>query len=96
MSPGSPAAIHTHFNAPSQIAFDSSGRLYITDVNNFRVNRCAYAAAWICETFHGTVNIEGDGPAQLRWAFDLGIDKNDNIYIVDGGNGRVKKLYRCR
>ena len=102
MSSGSPVYIDTigvtgesgsdstHFNAPSQIAFDSSGRLYIADVNNFRVQRCAYGAVWTCETFHGT-GIEGDGPAQLRWAFDLGIDKNDNIYIADGGNGRVKK-----
>ena len=79
-----------HFNSPLQIAFDSGGRLYVADVGNFRVQRCTHGVGWTCQTFHGT-GTEGNGPDELRFVFGLGIDKNDNVYIADSANGRVKR-----
>ena len=81
---------NAHFNWPARIVIDSSDRLYVADVENYRVQRCTYAAGWTCATFHGTGS-EGSGPNELSWAFGLGIDSSDNIYIADGGNARVKK-----
>jgi len=43
-----------HFNAPAQIDFDSSDRLYIVDRLNYRVQRCIHTDEWACTTFHGT------------------------------------------
>jgi hypothetical protein len=80
----------THFNRPTQIAFDSSNRLYVADTGNFRVQRCTYAAGWTCTTFHG--GSEGSGDDELSsWACGIGIGDNDNVYIADNGNHRVKK-----
>jgi PKD repeat protein/uncharacterized protein YjiK len=79
-----------HFHRPSQIVFDSSGRLYVTDVRNSRVQRCTYAGGWACTTFHGT-GTQGGNPDELSWAYGLAIDSADNIYIADNGNGRVKR-----
>ncbi len=81
---------NNHFYWPTQIVIDSSDRLYVADVQNFRVQRCTYAAGWSCTTFHGTGS-EGSGAGELSWAFGVGVDGSDNIYIADGNNGRVKK-----
>jgi sugar lactone lactonase YvrE len=81
---------NAHFNWPARIVIDSSDRLYVADVENFRVQRCTYAAGWTCATFDGTGS-EGSGSNELSWAYGLGIDSSDNIYIADGGNARVKK-----
>jgi len=81
---------NTRFNRPTQIAFDSSNQLYVTDTGNFRVQRCTYAAGWTCTTFHG--GSEGSGDDELSsWACGIGTDDNDNVYIADNGNHRVKK-----
>jgi len=80
----------THLNRPAQIAFDSSGRLYVADTGNFRVQRCTYAAGWTCTTFHG--GSEGSGDNELSWwACGIGTDDDDNVYIADTANRRVKK-----
>jgi DNA-binding beta-propeller fold protein YncE len=81
---------NAHFNWPARIVIDSSDRLYVADVENFRVQRCTYAAGWTCANFHGTGS-EGSGANELSWASGLGIDSSDNIYIADGGNSRVKQ-----
>jgi hypothetical protein len=78
------------FNHPAQVALDSSDRLYVADVENYRIQRCVYAAGWTCSTFHGTGSA-GSGANQLNLAYGLAVDGSDNVYIGDGGNGRVKK-----
>ena len=88
---GVPGSDATHFDFPAQIALDTNNRLYVADVNNSRVQRCAFAASWTCTTFHGTGS-PGSGPNQLDQAFGLGIDPSSGvIYIADSGNGRVKR-----
>jgi hypothetical protein len=78
------------FDRPAQVVVDSLERLYITEVGAFRVMRCTETTGWSCAVFHGTGS-EGSGADELSWAFGLGIDGSDNIYIADGMNGRVKK-----
>jgi len=87
---GEPGGDNIHFNRPAQIVLDSSDRLFVADVENFRVQRCTYTTSWSCTTFHGTGS-EGNGPNELSWAYGLGKDGSGNIYIADTGNARVKK-----
>jgi hypothetical protein len=82
---------NSHFDSPQRIIMDTSDRLYVADVGNYRIQRCTYVAGWTCTTFHGTGS-QGSSPNELGWlAPGLGIDSSDNIYIADLGNGRVKK-----
>lgn len=81
---------NAHFNWPARIVTDSSDQLYVADVENFRVQHCTYASQWTCAAFHGTGS-QGSGEAELDWAWGIGIDGSDNIYIADSGNARVKK-----
>lgn len=88
---GEPGSDNSHFNHPSEIAIDSSNRLYVADVENFRVQRCTFSGAWTCSTFHGT-GTAGGADDQLNWAYGLGRDVVGNsIYIADSGNGRIKR-----
>jgi len=82
------------FNYPSQIAFDSSDRMYVLDSDNFRVQRCESSApweAWTCTTAFGETGVWTDDPADLThlyWANGFGM-KSDILYIADGGNSRI-------
>jgi len=92
---GVSGADNAHFNRPDHIAIDSSDRLYVADLENFRVQRCTYSAGWNCTTFHGTGS-QGSGSDELNGVgnlllLGLGIDSSGNVYIADSGNGRVKK-----
>ena len=84
-----PGDDNAHFSKPAQIVFDSSDRLYVTDVDNYRVQQCTYAGGWTCQPFHGT-GAPGSGDDQLNLAYGIGIDEGDTIYIGDGINARVK------
>ncbi len=79
-----------HFNAPAQIDFDSSDRLYVVDRLNFRVWRCTNGDGWTCTTFHGT-GARGSGLEELSGTIGIGIDDLDTIYIADSQARRVKK-----
>lgn len=88
---GQPGSDNSHFNHPSEIALDSSNRLYVGDVENFRVQRCTFNGVWTCSTFHGT-GTAGGADDQLNWAYGLGRDVAGNtILIADSGNGRIKR-----
>lgn len=87
---GEPDSDSTHFNFPSQIVVDSSNRLYVNDVYNYRIQRCVYTAGWTCSTFHGT-GYEGSGANELGVSWGIGKDSSDNFWIADGSNLRVKK-----
>jgi sugar lactone lactonase YvrE len=80
-----------HFNYPGQVAIDGSGRLYVVDTDNFRVQRCTESNGnWTCTTFHGTGS-PGSGANQLNFPSGVGLDSGDNVYIADTDNGRVKR-----
>ena len=40
-----------HFNQPGRLAVDSTGRLYVADSNNNRIQRCTLSGTWNCATF---------------------------------------------
>lgn len=78
------------------LALDRENRLYIADVNDNRVRRINSDGT--IETVAGTGNagFSGDGglatSARLRNPYGLAIDVNDNLYIADLGNARVRKV----
>jgi sugar lactone lactonase YvrE len=91
--PGSGAQL----NAPSSVAVDAAGNLYIADTSNHRVRRVSLGSGTIT-TFAGTgeAAFGGDnGPAtaaRLNRPRDLTFDAVGNLYIADEGNGRVRRV----
>ena len=86
---GGPATAAT-LSRPSELAVDSSGNLYISDLGNLVVRRIA-AGTGIVTTFAGTgtQGLGADGlPAtqsQLLLPAGLAVDSSGNLYIADGG-----------
>jgi len=83
-------------NHPRAVAFDAAGMIYITDVDNFRVRRVTPGG--IISTFAGTgvFGANGDGGlasfASFSDVMGLAVDGSGNVYIVDSGNRRIRKV----
>lgn len=78
------------------LALDSQNRLYIADVNDNRVRRIDADGTIETVAGNGIVGFSGDGglatSARLRNPYGLAIDAQDNLYISDLGNARVRKV----
>ncbi len=90
-------AIQARLNAPVGIAVDKNGNLYISDYINQRVRKVE-ASTGIITTIAGT-GIAGfsgdDGPAnqaQVRSPEGLAVDSDNNLYIADSFNDRIRKV----
>ncbi len=90
------AATSAQLNSPSGIAVDSLGNVYIADHNNQRVRRVDTAGLITTVVGTGTSGFSGDGgpavSAQLFSPTGLAIDTVCNVYVVDEGNQRIRKI----
>lgn len=91
---GKPRSDNVGFNEPTRIAFDNSGRLYVMDTGNHRIQRCIRNAgppeSWTCATFLGVTGEPGNDLSHLEHARGIAIRGND-LYVADGANNRVLK-----
>ena len=86
-------------NAPSGIAIDGAGNVYIADTGN-NVIREITAATGIITTIagNGTAGYAGDGllatnPAvELNGPFGVTVDATENLYIADVNNQRIRRI----
>jgi serine/threonine-protein kinase len=91
-------AVDAMLNVPTSIAFDSAGNLYIADSANHRVRKVDRAG--IITTFAGTgsAGVSGDG---FRASFvdlwspvGVEVDAADNVYVLELGVSRIRKVDR--
>ncbi len=82
---------------PASIVFDLYGNLYIADAGNSRIRKVD-AVSGIISTIagNGQFGFNGDHQfgqdAQLNMPYDLLIDNQNNLYIADSNNHRIRKL----
>ena len=93
---GGPAR-DAQLEAPAAVAFDSKGNLYIADHNNLRIRRVDVKTGVITTVAgNGQRGLSGDsGPAtaaSLNAPDGLAFDADDNLYIADSGNHRIRKI----
>jgi len=83
----------TALNAPSDIAFDKSGNLYIADSGNFRVREFS---AGVATTFAGGgVQYTEGGIASasvLGNPHGVAVDSSGNVFIADSDSNRIYKV----
>jgi Secretion system C-terminal sorting domain/NHL repeat len=90
-------ATNGNLNVPLGIAFDSSDNLYIADDHNCRVRKVDIVNGLITTVAgNGTVGYSGDGGIATNAAFNgvqnICLDKAGNIFILDYGNFRIRKV----
>ena len=74
------------FRQPTDVAWDSSGNIYITDgYVNSRVAKYDKNGDWV--TSWGE---KGTGPGQFRIPHAIVVDRNNNIYVADRTNRRIQ------
>jgi sugar lactone lactonase YvrE len=77
------------------LATDTEGNLFITDSFNYRIRKVDTQG--VIKTFAGsTSGFSGDGGpainAQFSFLTGITVDGTGNIFISDGGNGRIRKV----
>lgn len=87
-------ATAAQFNAPSAVAVDPAGNIYVADTANNAVRQITSKGT--VSTFAGTgaAGFSGDGSAankaQLNAPQGVAVDSAGNVYIADTGNYRVR------
>jgi uncharacterized protein (TIGR03437 family) len=83
-------------NHPRGIAISSSGTIYISDVDNYRIRRVGPNSVITTFAGNGAFGSSGDGGPALNASFSdvmgLAIDGAGNLYVADAGNRRIRKI----
>lgn len=92
---GGPAT-SAQLNFPTGVRVDAAGNVYITDFNNNRLRKIDLSGNMSTVAGTATGGFSGDGAAanlaQLNTPYDVNFDISGNVYIVDSGNNRVRKI----
>ena len=82
------------FSNPFGVAVDSRGNVYVTDANNHLIRRITPAG--VVSTLAGTGTegfADGTGTeAQFDFPSGVAVDSSGNVYVVDLGNHRIRKI----
>ena len=83
--------------APSAVAYDASGNIYLADTQNHVVREISKATGTITTVAGtGAEGFAGDNgaatSAQLDTPTGIAVDKNGNLYIADSHNNRIRKV----
>ncbi len=77
-------------------AFDTAGNLYVSDEDNNVVLRIATSGTVAVAAGNGIRGFSGDGgtatSASLNKPYGLAVDSDQNLYIAEYGNNRVRKV----
>ena len=91
---GGPAA-GAQLNAPSKLALDSAGNVYVTEVGDNRVRKISNGVITTVAG-NGTAGFSGDnGPAtsaSLNGPLGPAVDSSGNLYFADESNCRIRKV----
>ena len=94
---GDGSATNASLNYPYGVALDSAGNIYIADFDNSRIRKVDHTTGIITTVAgSGAVDFSGDGglatSAGLYWPRGVALDSIGNLYILDYGNSRIRKV----
>jgi len=75
------------FNAPTGIAVDSAGDVYVADTANHRIQKFDDQGNFLIKW-----GSSGSGAGQFNAPKGVAVDSAGNVYVVDSGNNRIQKF----
>ncbi len=89
-------AIGARLFAPTGVAADAMGNLYIADSENHRIRKVTPAGLIMPFAGSGMLGSSGDGGPALSATMNrpqsVAVDSSGNVYITDTGNNRIRKV----
>src|ERR1041385_72704 len=92
-----PAHVAGYFGGPTDVAFDSDDNIYISDgYRNSRVAKFDKNGNWVASWgSRGTGGPQADqNPSQFNTPHNIGIDRQNNVYVADRNNRRIQVFDR--
>ena len=81
------------FNRPYSVAVDNSGTVYVADFNNHKIRKITPTG--VVTTLAGSTIGFADGlgnAAQFNYPIGVAVDSQDNVYVADYENNRIRKI----
>jgi DNA-binding beta-propeller fold protein YncE len=91
VTPGSKAS----FNRPGGIGVDKLGNVYVADVFNHKIRKITASGAvtTLAGSGHqGYVDDAKGHSAEFDFPVDVAVDEAGNVYVVDEGNNKIRKI----
>ncbi len=93
---GGPATSAT-LSAPTGVAVDSAGNLFIVDMSDNRIRRVSASTGIITTVAgNGAYSFSGDGgpatSASLSQPYGVAVDSAGNVFIADAANNRIRRV----
>jgi len=89
-------ALEARLRAPSAIAVDAMGDLFVSDTGHHRVREITPAGVVLPIAGTGVPGVGGEGEVATESALTspggLALDPAGNLYIADTGNGRIRRI----
>ncbi|MZH41380.1 MAG: hypothetical protein F3740_06195 [Nitrospinae bacterium] len=89
-------ALEASLNFPAGLALDWAGNLYVADRNNHRIRMISNSGIITTVAGTGKPDFGGDGgpaiEAHLNLPSDVEVGPNDQLYISDRSNNRIRKI----
>lgn len=92
-----PAHVDGYFGGPTDIAFDSDDNIYVSDgYRNSRVAKFDKSGNWVKGWgVRGAGGVHGnENPLSFNTPHNIGIDRDNNVYVADRNNRRIQVFDR--
>ena len=80
------------FNSPKGIAINSQGDIYIADTENHKIRKIDSSISQVITVAGSSRGFADGANAQFNRPMAIAFDAQDNLYIADAGNHKIRML----